>query len=47
MKELKKYLIDGEKVSQEEFEERIEEELENEIERSIDGWIDSCHKITC
>ena len=41
MKELKKYLIDGEEVSQEEFEERIEEELKNEIEKSIDGWIDS------
>lgn len=40
MKELKKYLIDGEEVTQEKFEERLEEELENEVEEGVDGWID-------
>lgn len=39
--ENKKYLIDGEEVSQEDFEERIEKELEKQVENGIDEWIDS------
>lgn len=38
---MKKYFIDYEEVSAEEFKESLEEELKNEVEIGIDGWIDS------
>lgn len=44
MKELKKYLIDGEEVTKEEFEERLEEELEEYVRDNYDDLLNDCYE---
>lgn len=43
MKELKKYLIDGEEVTQEEFEERLEEEIGEYVRDNYDELLDEAY----
>lgn len=44
MEELKKYFIDGEEVSREEFEERLEEEVKEYVENNYDDLLDECYE---